>query len=47
MKLGYATGHSIPSKWPCNIDAEDNYNNNSNNDKVKPKTSSFSSNIQV
>lgn len=44
MKLGYATGRSIPSKWPCNSDAEDNYNNN---DKVKPKTSSFSSNIQA
>ena len=28
----------------CNSDADDNYNNN---DKVKPKTSSFSSNIKL
>ena len=25
MKLGYATGSSIPVKWLCNVKAEDNY----------------------
>lgn len=37
MKLGYATGSSFPTKWPCNSNAEDNYNKNSNDDKFKPK----------
>ena len=37
MKLGYATGSSIPTKWPCYSNAEDNYNKNSNDDKFKPK----------
>ena len=37
MKLRYATGISIPTKWPCNSNAEDNYNKNSNDDKFKPK----------
>ena len=32
-----ATGSSIPTKWPCYSNAEDNYNKNSNDDKFKPK----------
>ena len=47
IKLGYATGSSIPTKWPCNSNAEDNYNKNSNDDKFKPKQVRPVSKIQV